>query len=64
MSQVWPPRSLRSSFDELRSIEKKFGGEKIDDGGAFFRTGETGRWRRYFSDALYEKYLRDKRRFF
>jgi hypothetical protein len=49
----------KSSFDQLRSIEKKFGGEKIDDLGAFFRTGETGRWRRYFSDALYEKYLRD-----
>jgi estrone sulfotransferase len=51
----------KSSFDQLKSIEKKFGGEETQDQGAFFRRGETGQWRHYFTDALYERYLRDNR---
>jgi hypothetical protein len=50
----------KSSFDQLRAIEKKFGGEKIDNREVtFFRKGEVGQWRNYFTDASYERYLRD-----
>jgi estrone sulfotransferase len=50
----------KSSFNQLRSIEKEFGGEKIDNREVtFFRRGEVGQWRNYFKGASYEKYLRD-----
>jgi estrone sulfotransferase len=49
----------KSSFDHLRAIEKKFGGEKIDGDVTFFRRGEIGQWRHYFTDAVYERYLGD-----
>lgn len=47
----------KSSFEKLKAIEANFGGEKIDTGGTFFRSGESGGWRKHLSGPLYEKYL-------
>jgi hypothetical protein len=49
----------KSSFDQLKSIEKKFGGEKLETPGSFFRKGETGQWQHYFTDAVYQRFRRE-----
>ncbi|MEY2479679.1 MAG: estrone sulfotransferase [Verrucomicrobiota bacterium] len=49
----------KSSFDQLKAIEKKFGGEKIDNQVTFFRKGKAAQWRQYFTGELNERYLRD-----
>ena len=49
----------KSSFVQLQSIEKKFGAEKLEQPCSFFRKGESGQWRSYFTDELYQRYLRE-----
>ncbi len=46
-----------SSFDQLKTMEQSFGGERIDKPVNFFRHGGSGQWRDYFSAELYEKFL-------
>jgi len=45
-----------SSFDRLKTMEQRFGGERIDKPVNFFRHGGSGQWRDHFSAELYEKF--------
>jgi hypothetical protein len=49
----------KSSFEQLKIVEKTFGGENLVKPLTFFRSGTSGQWQEYFTPEVYDRYVQE-----